>query len=85
VLNFFVNWIFGSYYDYRFYRIVGVATAAGAEANAEAPRSVINEYFWYIIQKRKWLEWDYKYLLFIVLLVAIIFAAKYRRPLIRYV
>jgi len=29
----------------RFYRILGVATAAGAEANAEAPRSVPNGYF----------------------------------------
>jgi hypothetical protein len=29
----------------RFYRILGVATAAGAEANAEAPMSVINWYF----------------------------------------
>jgi hypothetical protein len=29
----------------RFYRTLGVATAAGAEANAEAPRSVINWYF----------------------------------------
>jgi hypothetical protein len=33
------------YYDYRFYRILGVATAAGAKVKAEAPRSVINQYF----------------------------------------
>ena len=36
-------WIIGSYYYYRFYRIPGVATAAGAEANGKAPGSVINE------------------------------------------
>ena len=31
----------GTCYDYRFYRVYGVATAAGAEVKAEAPRSVI--------------------------------------------
>ena len=29
----------------RFYRILGVATAAGAEAKAYAPGSVIKEFF----------------------------------------
>jgi len=35
--------IFRFYYDYRFYRILGVATAAGAEVKGDAPRSVINQ------------------------------------------
>jgi hypothetical protein len=43
VLHFLNKWIFGSYYDYRVYRILGVATAGGAEAKAEAPRSIIDE------------------------------------------
>jgi hypothetical protein len=42
---FFDTWIFGSCLDYRFYRIPGGATAAGAEVKAEAPGSVINEFF----------------------------------------
>jgi hypothetical protein len=36
---------FWDYYDYRFYRNVGVAKAAGAEAKAEPPGSVIDEDF----------------------------------------
>jgi|APFre7841882793_1041355.scaffolds.fasta_scaffold233963_1 hypothetical protein len=35
------KWIFYSFWDYRFYRIMGVARAAGAEVKAEAPGSVI--------------------------------------------
>jgi hypothetical protein len=37
VLHFFDKWIFVSYYDYRFYRIAGVASAAGAEALPKPP------------------------------------------------
>ncbi len=32
-------------YGFRFSRILGVAAAAGAEAHAEAPGSVINQNF----------------------------------------
>ena len=32
-------------YGFRFYRILGVAAAAGAEAYAQAPRSIINQEF----------------------------------------
>jgi hypothetical protein len=42
---FLTNGFFRSCYDYRFYRNLGVATAAGAEAKAEAPGSVIDEDF----------------------------------------
>ena len=40
VLNFLTTGFFRSYYDYRFYRILGVAPAAVAEANAEAGSGV---------------------------------------------
>lgn len=43
--HFLTNGIFRSYSDYRFYRIPGVATAAGAEVKADAPGSVINKDF----------------------------------------
>ncbi len=45
---------------------MGVATAAGAEANAVAPGSVINEDFWSIVQKNEWLEWHFT-LFFLIL------------------
>ena len=44
MFSFFDKWIFCSYWV-QFYRISVVATAAGAEAKAEAQRSVINEFF----------------------------------------
>jgi len=44
-VSFFDKWIFRSYGDYPFYHILGVATAAGAEVKAEAPRSVITVLF----------------------------------------
>jgi hypothetical protein len=37
VQYFLTNGFFRSNNDYRFYRILGVATAAGAEVNAETP------------------------------------------------
>jgi len=37
VLKFLTTGFFGFYYHYRFYRILGVAAAAGAEVYAEAP------------------------------------------------
>jgi hypothetical protein len=51
--------VFGSYHDYRFYRILGVAIAAGAEANAEAPGSVISCEFWSISKQNLSLKCDY--------------------------
>jgi hypothetical protein len=44
MFSFFDKWIFCSYWV-QFYRMSMVATAAGAEVKAEAPRSVINEFF----------------------------------------
>ena len=45
-VSLFDKWIFHSFWDYRFYRIMGVSTAAGAEVKAEALGSVIiNESF----------------------------------------
>jgi hypothetical protein len=37
VLHFIDKWIFGPYYNYRFYRILGVTTAAGAEVKTVPP------------------------------------------------
>jgi len=34
-----------SYYDNRFYRILGLATVEGAEVKADTPKSVINHNF----------------------------------------
>ncbi len=44
-ISFFDKGIFGFYWDYQLYRIRGVATAAGELGKAEAPGSVINEFF----------------------------------------
>jgi hypothetical protein len=41
----FDKWNFGSYWEYRFCCVLAVATAAGKDAKAEAPGSVINEFF----------------------------------------
>jgi hypothetical protein len=46
MFSFFDKWIFCSYWV-QFYCISVVATAAGAEAKAEAQRSVINEFLIY--------------------------------------
>jgi len=46
VLHFFYQINFQVLYDYQVYRILGVDTAAGSEAKAEAPWSVINKYFY---------------------------------------
>jgi hypothetical protein len=45
VHHFLTNGFFGFYSDYRSYRILGVATAAGEEVKAEAPGSVIYKDF----------------------------------------
>jgi len=45
-VSLFDKWIFHSFWDYPFYRIMGVATAMVADVKAEAPMSVIiNESF----------------------------------------
>jgi len=36
--SFFDKWIFGSYYDYRFFRNLGIRHRGGAEAKIEAAK-----------------------------------------------
>jgi hypothetical protein len=44
-VSFFDKWIFSSIGIILFYRIVGVATAAGAEAKADTPGALSKNFF----------------------------------------